>query len=418
MNPSKLFLSVYLAVPLSLLVHIRMIQSVVSYFILPLQTMKRRREPSSLLPEKILLAYTYNNCQDLNQMDKVTRSIENGVNVLIWSFASFETVEVGASSRLVIQSSQNKENLIKYQNYLDTLGYGHVIHLLAFGGWNGRHLPSGYTSSQLFQTFQQYNEYYIPSEGTYQEKKRLFDGIDWDLEGHDILIYPTNEFTLECLNQMGEFSEKIHNDGLIVSMAPPESYLDISSPRFSRFVNHTYTQDNWHQDFQYHGWNVYAYLLAQYNHVFHFIFLQFYESYSHAAYHIKRLDQNPHRYIIDYMSHFQNYAQNNGWFVHFEDDPSIQMKSQIVSLDPNKLVLGFANGWALNKDIEEKTIFFNGKDIGIALRMMERNKQAVPRGVGFWVIEEEGTNDVYFANDLFNALFSHMEKTVSLIHKY
>jgi hypothetical protein len=388
---------------------------------LPLQTMKRQREPSSLLPKKILLAYTYNDCQDLNQMDKVTRAIQNGVNVLIWSFASFETVEVGTNdnitsiSRLVIQSSQSKENLILYQNYLHTLGYGHVVHLVAFGGWNGPHLPSGFTSSQLFETFQQYNEYYIPSEGTYQEKKRLFDGIDWDLEGHDILNHPTNEFTLECLNQMGEFSEKIHNDGLIVSMAPPESYLDISSPRFSRFVNHTYAQDDWHQDFQYHGWNVYAYLLVRYNHVFHFIFLQFYESYSHAAYHIKRLDQNPHQYIINYMSHFQNYSQNNGWFVHFEDDPSIQIKSQIVPLEPYKLVLGFANGWALNKGIEddEKTIFFNGKEIDIALRMMERNKQAVPRGVGFWVIEEEGTNGVYFAKDLFDALFPCTKDCIS-----
>lgn len=311
-------------------------------------------------------------------------------------------------SRIIIQSSQNKENLILYQKYLHATGYGHVLHLAAFGGWNGPHLPSRFTSVELYQSFQQYNEYYsIPSQGTYQERRRLFDGIDWDLEGHDVLNYPTNEFTLECLNQMGELSELIHKDGLIVSMAPPESYLDISSSRFSRFVNHTYTQDDWHLDFQYHGCNVYAYLLARYNHAFHFIFLQFYESYSHAAYHIKRLGQSPHQYLIDYMSSFEDLAQNNNWFVHFEDDPSVPIKSQIVPLDPNKLVWGFANGWALNKDVrdDEKTIFFNEKDVGIAIQIMERNKRAVPRGIGFWVIEEEGTNGVGYAKDLYHALY-------------
>jgi hypothetical protein len=42
------------------------------------------------------------------------------------------------------------------------------------------------------------------------------------LIGHDNLQSPTNEFTKECLDQMGEFSKLLKEDGFLVSMAPPE----------------------------------------------------------------------------------------------------------------------------------------------------------------------------------------------------
>lgn len=230
-------------------------------------------------------------------------------------------------------------------------------------------------------------------------KERLFHGIDWDLEGNDDLRSPFNEFTKECLIQVGDFSELAHRDGLIVSMAPPESYLDIYSERFSRFVNLTYPDDDWHHDFQHHGSNVYAYLLAKHNHVFSFIFLQFYESYSHAAYQVSRKGKKHHECILEY---FEKLKDNGyGLFVNFEDDGALDTPSQFVPLDPQRLVLGLANGWAANS---EKTVFFSGWSIHTAFQSMRRYGIREPRGAGFWVIEEEGTNHVFFAKDLQDAL--------------
>lgn len=56
----------------------------------------------------------------------------------------------------------------------------------------------------------------------------LFDGIDWDYEGHDNLDAPTSKFTLETLDIMADFTTEAKSHGLITSMAPAESYLDAS----------------------------------------------------------------------------------------------------------------------------------------------------------------------------------------------
>jgi len=53
-------------------------------------------------------------------------------------------------------------------------------------------------------------------------------------------------------------------DGLFVGMAPPQSYLDIYSSNWSRFVNLTDPEREWHSDFHYFGNNVYAYILKKY----------------------------------------------------------------------------------------------------------------------------------------------------------
>jgi len=66
-------------------------------------------------------------------------------------------------------------------------------------------------------------------------------------------------------------------------MAPPQSYLDLSSSKFSRYVNLTDDERQWHSEFSYFGANVYAYVLHKYGHWVDFVSLQFYESYSKAA---------------------------------------------------------------------------------------------------------------------------------------
>ena len=342
-----------------------------------------------VLPKKLLVGYTYNHCEDLDNMQKVTNAVNNGVNVVIWmsnSFVSYKDKNVQMYSKIQI------DNYIMYKKQLRDMGHD-VFHHIAFGGWNSPHLPSGFTSTELYDCFRLYNM----QHDTLDEP--LFDGIDWDLEGHDDIQSPNNEFTLECLIQMGEFSQLAKDDGLIVSMAPPESYLDITNKNFSRFVNLTYPEP-WHQDFQYHGWNVYAYLLARWYNAFDFIFLQFYESYSHAAYQIYVQGQNPSDFLISYVE--QLVCQGQGLEIYFENDESIGLKNQFVQLPLQKLVFGFANGWALNSDIidNRKVIFFSKDAVKITYEyLVEKNIE--PRGLGFWVIDEEGKNGItHYARDL------------------
>ena len=251
---------------------------------------------------------------------------------------------------------------------------------------------------RVFQSFNTQSE--VESD---QESELLWDGIDWDLEGHDNLQHPNNEFSVELLNQVGEFSQLAKNDGLLVSMAPPESYLDITTSRFSRFVNLTYPDDPWHQDFEYHGWNVYAFIVTKYGHCIDFVFLQFYESYSHALYQTEQLGISQSEFLIQYVTNLSK--KGFRYDVNFEDDPSVGLKNQFVELPLSKLVFGFANGWAVTS---EKAIFFKPNEIKIAYGRLKKSNLE-PRGCGFWVISEEGNNGVYFTKALNDIISNDMQ---------
>jgi len=366
------------------------------------------------LPNKILLAYTTNKCQD--DMTKVTEAIQAGVNVLIWSFASFVPKEeedssatssssCNSDSRVQLKAELDVSKYKRYREELRHMGYPHVVHLLAFGGWNGPHVASGYSGKELYDAFQAFNMQQSENDDNVETfLGPLFDGVDWDLEGHDDIQSPTNEFTKECLDQVGELSRLMKEDGFIVSMAPPESYLDITSPKFSRRVNLTYPEP-WHKEFQYHGWNVYAYILAKWNSSIDFVFLQFYESYSHAAYQTSQLGQSRQEFLIDYCDRLVKNQES--MYVQFEDDPSVQLPNQSIPFPLSKLVFGFANGWALNDDLGEKTIFFPSSSIQKAYKKLALIGKE-PRGVGFWVVEEEGSHGIHYAKEL-SSILNHEE---------
>ncbi len=272
---------------------------------------------------------------------------------------------------------------------------------------SGSHLPSGFSAEELYRVFQSFN---TPAEGENNEEQQisLWDGIDWDLEGHDHLEHPNNEFSVELLDQVGEFSQLAKIDGLIVSMAPPESYLDITTHRFSRFVNLTYPDDPWHQDFEYHGWNVYAFVLAKYGHSIDFVFLQFYESWSHALYQTEQLGMSQSAFLVEFVT---NLSRNGrfGYDVNFEDDPTVGLKNQFVELPLSKIVFGFANGWALES---EKAIFFNPNEIKLAYDKL-KNKNLDPRGCGYWVVDEEGKHGINLTKALRDILASSTtERTI------
>lgn len=353
---------------------------------------------AKILPENLLVAYTTNTCDSLENMQKVTQAIEEGVNVVIWSFVSLKvTISPSANdnavaSKIELEASQNIKNLIRYKHILRGMGYKDVIHQAAFGGWNGPHLPAGYSGKELYQAFNDFNSQAQNELSGCDDSETIWDGFDWDLEGHDNLNSPTNEFTIECLEQMGEMSRLAKANGLVVSMAPPESYLDTTTSRFSRSIKLSYPEP-WHQDFTYHGANAYAYVLAKWENSIDFIFLQFYESYSHAAYQVNEVGILPSTFLVNYVL---NLVKNDErYLVNFEEDVEINLKNQFVNLPLSKLVFGFANGWADG----EKALFFSPDELEIAYKSL-LSTQHTPRGMGYWVIEEEGNNGVFLTRGL------------------
>ena len=96
--------------------------------------------------------------------------------------------------------------------------------------------------------------------------------------------------------------------------------------------------------------------------------------------------------------------------MNFEDDPDVELKNQFVELPLSKLVFGFANGWAFGS---EKAIFFNPSEIKIAYDKLKKDNLD-PRGCGYWVVNEEGSNDIYLTKALkdilTNADTSRVEK--------
>lgn len=210
-----------------------------------------------------------------------------------------------------------------------------------------------------------------------------FDGIDWDIEGNDdmrfvfcftiidvlpqamIFVFleslssPYNEFTVACLDLMGRLSQLAQRDGYVVSMVPPESYLDpMAAPTFNRSLKFPYDDQPQHADFLYHGRNAYALPLVKFGQTllldgstvptFDFISIQLYETWSHADYNITGvlpMSQHQHQraaeYLVDWVPRVVN-----GWYLDFASDPSAGVPSQMVNVPDDRLVIGLANGWA------------------------------------------------------------------------
>ncbi|VEU45284.1 unnamed protein product [Pseudo-nitzschia multistriata] len=336
------------------------------------------------LPEKILVGYA-TRCSE-----QVLQAVRDGVNVVIWSFV--EMTIAAEDNKAKCTSTFDLFCAKQMITQLDAEGYDDTVHLVSFGGWNGPHLPDELSVEDM------YNSWKELVGGT-------FHGVDWDLEGHDTLDNPTNVFSIECLESMGRFSMLAKRDGFIVGMAPPQSYLDIEESRFSRYVNFTDPDRGWHGEFHYFGHNVYAYLLSKYGDYIDFVSVQFYESYSRAALEVFHNHVAPETYLERYVDDLVSNKEES-FFVDFNQDPSLEYPSQMVKLPLSKLVFGFPNGWGAYddaKDDNEKHCYFDPTRIGIAYNALVDSRRA-PRGFMFWVIDEEGTKDVYFSRALNDVL--------------
>jgi beta-glucosidase len=325
------------------------------------------------LPEKVLVAYA-THCDD-----HVAKAVREGVNVVIWAFMGIRKESDGS---VVPKSGLDFDCIRDMITELDYEGYDDTLHLVSFGGWNGGHLDPNLTAEEWYQAW----------KGHVGD---LFHGIDWDLEGDNDLEKATNVFTLDCLEKMGCISQLAKDDGYIISMAPPQSYMDPQSSKFSRHVNLTEPDRPWHNEFHYFGANVCSYLLSKYGDYIDFISLQFYESYSRAAMSVYHYGISPAAYLQFYVNDLVTTGQT--YQVNFEEDPTLKYPSQRVALPLSKLVFGFANGWAAGPG--EKAIFFDPEDIDTAYQSLTESGNT-PRGFMYWVIGEEGKNGVYYTNAL------------------
>ena len=190
-------------------------------------------------------------------------------------------------------------------------------------------------------------------------------------------------------------------DGRFVSMAPPQSYLDIGSKRFSRYVNLTDTEQerhDWHGDFSYFGANVYAYILQCYGDYVDLVSIQFYESYSRAGKAVYHDGMSASDYLIRFVETLV-VANEETLYVDFSNDPDVGMLGhQNVSLPLQKLIFGLGNGWT-GAAGDDKALYIAPDQLEAAWTAL-RKRNLMPRGFMFWTINAEGTNGIYLAHEL------------------
>jgi len=333
-----------------------------------------------ILPEKLIVGYpSWEECDA-----KVIKAAQQGVNVIIWFAINLITNEKtgipeisgGPDYKCVAQTaSYLKENNLP------------TIHLISIGGWNSPHPDTRNNASAYYEAWLNWNH----QNANFSVGFKGFDGFDWDLEGNDDLNSKYNYFTIECLDLIGEMSQLAKKNGLIVSMAPAESYLDATTSRFDRSLKHIYPEwETLIPKFTYHGHNVYAYLIAKYGltlihknqnvFTYDFVSVQFYEGYSHIEYNTTILKQNASDYLMKIIPKYLS-----GWQVTFEEDSDSGLKNQIIKIPKENLVIGLANGWAG----DGKFILIDIDELEEAYSKLKCMDMDI-RGFMFWNIVDEG----------------------------
>ena len=334
-------------------------------------TMKRQsRSLPSARP--LIIGYASN-----AKSGKVEQAILDGASVIIWSFIHLNIRNDDGRSCDI----KTALDLIEIKRIRDK--YKHVVHLAAFGGWNGPHPPTFSDGSSLSggkwcDVFMQFNEM----------NGFLFDGIDWDYEGNDNLDAPTSKFTLETLEIMADFSIEAKSKGLIVSMAPAESYLDAAvvpggiDATFSLRLDlppreWTSPEDrDMIKGFSHAGRQCYTYVLAKAGvETFDFISIQLYEGYASYLYEVTRMKKDPVDAILKRVNGFVG-----GYVV--SEMPLKSNPEYEVKIPSSKLVIGVGNRWCDGVKfckIHPKTL----KDA------YDRTGKGF-LGVMFWTINEEG----------------------------
>jgi chitinase len=328
------------------------------------------------------------------EISKITEAVENGVNVIFW-FSIDLVADADGRPAVVPSAVQPLPDLSCIATVASTLLAKGLptTHLVSVGGW-GAPLPvTAFSAEEMWAAWKDWNANEVEAAGLIGG----FDGIDWDMEGANDQSAPSNTLNVAMMDLVGQVSQLAKQDGYIVSMVPPESYLDSSTPQFDSSLLHTYPEyvavGN---NFSYHGHNGYAYLLAKYGQTtlsptsasssyavvdtYDLVSVQVYESYTHLLYNTTYGAQSAADYLVEWLPTLQN-----GWFVDFSSAPEFSLASQVVSVKKEALCVGVANGWANNRN--------NALVMPEQLQAAYETLQGVgmePRGFVFWVIDDEG----------------------------
>lgn len=354
---------------------------VLSLTLLPMLLSRKHRK----LPEHLVIGYA----QDSQTDEKIVEGVENGLNVVIW----FSCNLVDDAGKAGLFTDINLDEMADRVKQIKSKGYD-VTHLISIGGWGYPHPDLSHTPEEYLQAWEDFNKKVATPdfEG--------FDGFDWDIEGHNDPENPGNTFKIETLDLMGKLSQLAKNAGYLVTMAPAESYLDATLNDFSLSLRLTYPEwvGKLDKEFEYHGRNVYAYLLKKYEFsndrvkTFDFISVQLYESYAHALYQYKHEGINFGKILRNTVE-----AYKKGWLVKFSQVKEAQLEDSTIIVEPERIVIGMANTWT-----SKKILLIPKNEIFEAYNYLRYNNLNV-RGFMYWNIFQESDN--YCLASIFARLF-------------
>eukprot|EP00037_Helgoeca_nana_P015600 m.146195 g.146195 ORF g.146195 m.146195 type:complete len:375 (+) comp23094_c0_seq5:16-1140(+) len=304
--------------------------------------------------------------------DHVLLEAELGVNVINWFAANLAVVE----GTPTVQHQLNLSCVAWVAAELRRKQLP-TAHILSIGGWNAPHVDTTLHGAEWWALFEKWNRETVARDGF-----AGFDGFDWDLEGNDAVASQWNHFSIAGLTAVGEMSQAAKDAGYIVTMVPPESYLDPTTSAFDLSLLHAYPE--WHPEFKYHGHNCYAALLAKWgttkdgHRTFDLVDIQLYETYAHAAFQLEVKMVPPADYLVAWIN-----QTLTPWVVDFASLPALAIPSQPVIITPDQLIVGFSMGGASGK-----SVYIHPDDVGVAWSRLPKNRR--PRGTMFWNMEIDG----------------------------
>mmetsp|Transcript_7730 Transcript_7730/g.11254 ORF Transcript_7730/g.11254 Transcript_7730/m.11254 type:complete len:415 (-) Transcript_7730:87-1331(-) len=350
----------------------------------PSNAKNTRWSPRSIPSDSLVIGYAHDAA-------KVEEAIKNGVNVVCWSFLNMVPTPSGKAS---IKTDLDLSAIRAIRERFNT-----VLHVAAFGGWNGPHphpSPPGVGGKEWCDAFVDFNG----------QNGHLFDGIDWDLEGHDDRTAPTSLFAITTLDIMADFSlEAKTRYGMSVSLAPAESYLDAmagpeSDEEFSLLLNlPPLAYLNGSDDdrallentgFSHAGRQAYAYVLHRAGiDSFDWVSIQLYESYSRFLHETTRAEPQPITQVDALLNRVESFR--SGYFVNLPDYKRVR-----IHVPLSKLVFGVANAWADGK----KVVQVDPESLRQAEQILQKRYKSGLKGCMYWTIEEEGRDNVFMSSAL------------------
>jgi len=305
----------------------------------------------------IIGAYgNWNQCDD-----QMFRTAEAGANVLFW-FAADLVAPAGGPPE--IATGLDLGCVANVSRTLRQLGLP-TTHVLSIGGWCARHPDTKLSGVQWFAALDAWN----PRDNA--TGARLFDGLDWDIEGCSM----ASGISLEVLDLMGEMSVAAKAAGYVVTMAPAQSYLDVQTSEFNLQLNNP-PADPWMQDFLYAGRNTYAYLLAHFGaDTFDLVDVQFYEGWSRAHYAITNQSVPVGEYLDTWLG-----TLAGGWQVDFA---AASRPPASVAVSPERVLVGTH---IVYDGIPPKFQAFTPSQLQAAWASLQAAGRPTPRGVMFWCV--------------------------------